>query len=192
MHCINQEYGSVRECAEHSSGNVRWYVVQTHQHSESLAERNLRQQEFATYLPKRKRTIRHARKITTVSSAYFDGYLFVSFDMHQKSWYPINSTVGVRKLVMGSGVPIPAPQGVVEALMAATDKEGILRPASLLQSGQRIRVIAGAFADQLGVLGQVGKSGAVKVLIDIMNRSVPIRIDRDNLIVVSDVTNRRY
>jgi len=169
----------------HDGGATRWCVVQTHQHSESLAERHLLSQNFRTYLPKRKRTVRHARSVKTVFSAYFDSYLFVSLALHQQSWYPINSTVGVRKLVMSQGLPVPAPHGVVESLMSATDDDGILHPDILLRSGQRIRVIDGPFADQLGILDHVGKSGAVRILLDIMNRSIPITIDRDKLAVFS-------
>lgn len=166
-------------------GIARWCVVQTHQHSEGLAERHLSAQNFRTYLPKRKRTVRHARSVKTVCSAYFDCYLFVSLVLHRQSWYPINSTVGVRKLVMSQGLPIPAPHGVVETLMSATDDDGILHPDILLRSGQRIRVLDGPFADQLGILDHVGKTGAVKILLDIMNRAIPITIDRDKLAIFS-------
>jgi transcription antitermination factor NusG len=169
----------------HDGGPARWCVVQTHQHSESLAERHLLSQNFRTYLPKRKRTVRHARSVRTVCSAYFDCYLFVSLDIHQQSWYPINSTVGVRKLVMSDGMPIPAPYGVVESLITATDDDGILRPDMLLEPGQKIRVIDGPFSDQLGVLDYVGRAGAVRILLDIMNCSIPITINRDKLLLVS-------
>lgn len=162
---------------------ARWCVVQTHQHSESLAERHLRSQNFQTYLPKRRRTVRHARIVRTVSSAYFDCYLFVSL-VQQQSWYPINSTVGVRKLVMSKGMPVPAPYGVVESLISATDDDGILHPDILLRPGQRIRIMDGPFSDQLGVLDHVGSAGAVRILLDIMNRSIPIFIDRNNISVV--------
>lgn len=175
------------ELAERSHGGeaARWCVVQTHQHSESLAERHLLSQNFRTYLPKRKRTVRHARRVRTVSSAYFDCYLFVSLAVHQQSWYPINSTVGVRKLVMSKGMPIPAPYGVVESLISATDDDGILHPDILLRPGQKIRIIDGPFSDQLGILDHVGSAGAVRILLDIMNRSIPITIDRDKLSIVS-------
>ena len=86
---------------------------------------------------------------------------------------------------MSQGLPVPAPHGVVESLMSATDDDGILHPDILLRSGQRIRVIDGPFADQLGILDHVGKSGAVRILLDIMNRSIPITIDRDKLAVFS-------
>ncbi|TPJ36586.1 transcription termination/antitermination NusG family protein [Mesorhizobium sp. B2-6-5] len=162
---------------------ARWYVVQTHQHSESLAERHLLSQTFRTYLPKRRRTVRHARIVRTVASAYFDCYLFVSLAA-QQSWYPINSTVGVRRLVMSKGMPVPAPYGVIESLIAATDDDGILHPDILLRPGQRIRIIDGPFSEQLGVLDHVGSAGAVKILLDIMNRSIPITIDRDKLSVI--------
>ncbi|TIX02642.1 MAG: transcription antiterminator NusG [Mesorhizobium sp.] len=165
--------------------SARWCVVQTHQHSESLAERHLLSQNFQTYLPKRRRTVRHARIVRTVSSAYFDCYLFVSLAVHQQSWYPINSTVGVRKIVMSKGMPIPAPYGVIESLISATDDDGILHPDILLRPGQRVRIIDGPFSDQLGVLDHVGSAGAVRILLDIMNRSIPITIDRDKLSAIS-------
>lgn len=164
---------------------ARWCVVQTHQHSESLAERHLLSQNFRIYLPKRRRTVRHARSVKMVSSAYFDSYLFVSLAVRRQSWYPINSTVGVRRLVMCNGLPIPAPNGVVESLISATDDDGILHPDMLLRPGQTIRIIDGPFADQLGILDHVGKTGAVKILLDIMNRAIPITIDRDKLSVIS-------
>ncbi|MFC3321598.1 transcription termination/antitermination protein NusG [Mesorhizobium cantuariense] len=169
----------------HDGDPARWCVVQTHQHSESLAERHLLSQNFRTYLPKRRRTVRHARIVRTVSGAYFDCYLFVSLAVQQQSWYPINSTVGVRKLVMSKGMPIPAPYGVVESLISATDDDGILHPDILLRPGQRIRIIDGPFSEQLGVLDHVGSAGAVRILLDIMNRSIPITIDRDKFSVIS-------
>jgi transcription antitermination factor NusG len=163
---------------------ARWCVVQTHQHSESLAERHLLAQNFRTYLPKRRRTVRHARSVKTVCSAYFDCYLFVSLAVGQQSWYPINSTVGVRRLVMSKGMPVPAPYGVVESLISATDDDGILHPDILLRPGQRIRIIDGPFADQLGILDHVGSAGAVRILLDIMNRAIPITIGRDKLSII--------
>jgi transcriptional antiterminator RfaH len=168
-----------------ATGDARWYVVQTHQHCENLAAMHLSSQNFRTYLPRRRRTIRHARSIRTVCSAYFDCYLFVSLDIRQQRWSPINSTVGVRRLVMSEHAPLPVPHGVVESLLAATDDEGFLHPKELLEPGQKIRVTNGPFTDQLGTLDYVGRSGAVRILIDIMNRAVPIYINRDKFLIVT-------
>lgn len=168
----------------HDGRNGRWYAVQTHQHSESLAERHLLSQNFRTYLPKRKRTVRHARSVRTVCGAYFDGYLFVSLDIQKQRWTAINSTVGVRRILMSGDAPIPVPSGVIESFLLSTDDEGMLHSEDLLRSGQRVRVAHGLFLDQLGTLDYVGRAGAVRVLLDIMNRSVPVYIDRDKVIKV--------
>ncbi len=183
----NARCDSVAEPVEalHEARNARWYVVQTHQNCEGLAERHLSSQNFRTYLPKRQRTVRHARSIRTVFGAYFDCYLFVSLDIRKQRWSPINSTVGVRKLVASDRSPIPVPYGVVESLILATDEEGFLHPKNLLEPGQTIRVADGPFADQLGTLDYVGRSGAVRVLLDIMNRSVPIYINRDKCLIIN-------
>ena len=95
--------------------------------------------DFDTYLPKRKRTVRHARRIRTVSGAYFDNYLFVSLDVRKQRWLQINSTVGVRKLVMSDGMPVPVPSGVVESLILSTDDDGILHSEKLLQIGNKVQ-----------------------------------------------------
>lgn len=169
----------------HDASPERWYVVQTHQHSENLAEKHLSSQNLRTYLPKRRRTVRHARSIKTVCGAYFDGYLFVSLDIQRQRWSPINSTVGVRKLVMSASKPIPVPYGIVESLIMATDEDGFLHPKDIFQPGKTIKVANGPFADQLGILDYVGHSGAVRVLMDIMNRAVPIYMDRSNCLVLN-------
>lgn len=183
---FHSNHGSVTgPLEEHGErGNSRWYVVQTHRHSEDLAERHLSSQGFRTYLPKGRRTIRHARSIRTVSLAYFDCYLFVSLDIQKQRWSAINSTVGVRKLIMNDRMPIPVPYGIVDSLMCATDEEGILHPKSMLEHGQKIRVITGLFSEQIGMLDFVGRDGAVRVLLDIMNRSVPIYMDRNSILTL--------
>ena len=86
---------------------------------------------------------------------------------------------------MSHSAPVPVPHGVVESLISATDENGILRPASLLHPGTRIRIVAGVFADQLGILDHVGRSGAVRILMNIMNRAVAIHIDREDFLVVA-------
>jgi transcriptional antiterminator RfaH len=155
----------------------------THPHSEESAARHLAFQTFKTYLPMRLRTVRHARRFVTKRSAYFNRYLFVSLDVQQQRWRAINSTIGVVGLVMCNAMPLPVPPGIVEALISATDESGMLRPIALAP-GQKVRVTAGAFLDQLGILDRLDGAGAVRVLLDIMNRSVPVQLFRDQIVAV--------
>jgi transcriptional antiterminator RfaH len=164
--------------------SVRWYAVFTHPNSEELAAQHLARQGFKTYLPFRLKTIRHARRFITKRSAYFSGYLFVSLDLQRQRWRAINSTIGVNSLVMCESGPLPVVAGIVEALISATEPSGLLRP-SKFTPGQRVRVTAGAFEGQLGLLDKVDGDGAVKILLEIMYRHVPVRLGRDQVVILA-------
>src|SRR6185312_12256953 len=108
----------------------------------------LERQGFATFLPKLPKTIRHARRLSVRLAAYFPGYLFVQLDLTRQRWRSINGTLGVAYLVGSGERPAPVPRGVVEALAAAADERGVLAGPPL-QAGQKVRILAGAFADKL-------------------------------------------
>lgn len=113
-------------------------------------------------------------------AAYFPGYLFVRLDLARQRWRSVNGTRGVAHLVGGSGGPSPAPKGVVESLIEAADAQGVLSGPPL-QAGQRVRIIAGAFADQLAIIERLDEAGRVRVLLDIVSGRVPVTLRRDFL-----------
>lgn len=123
-------------------------------------------------MPKRRKTIRHARKMTTVEAPFFPRYLFVALDLRRHQWRKVNSTFGVLRLVMSGGEPHPVPKGVVEALIASTDDGGILDLARRLRVGGPVRLLAGPFADQLATLEELDDSGRVCLLLDMLGRQV--------------------
>src|SRR5262245_51476055 len=52
----------------------RWYVAYTQPHREARAQAHLVFQGFRTFLPHNRKTVRHARKLRTVSSPLFPRY----------------------------------------------------------------------------------------------------------------------
>jgi transcriptional antiterminator RfaH len=84
---------------------------------------------------------------------------------------------------MGGMKPLPVPHGVVETLISATDSSGVLQPSTLVP-GQKVRVMAGVFLDQLGILDRVDGADSVRILLEIMSRQVPVRIGRDQILVL--------
>lgn len=138
----------------------RWFAVNTQPVAEARAQRNLQNQGFRTFMPRRRRVVRHARKLTTVAAPLFPRYLFVAFDPQRDQWRRINSTFGVSRLIMRGEAPHPVPDGVTEALIAVTVEGGIVDLAAKLQEGSPVRVMAGPFADQLAMLEQLDNWGA--------------------------------
>lgn len=158
----------------------RWYLVRALTGRETFAVEQLERQDFTCFLPKQPKTIRHARRISVRLAAYFPGYLFVRLDLAAQRWRSINGTLGVAYVVGPGERPTPVPPGVVEALMAAADTRGVIEGPPL-RAGQRVRIIAGAFADQMAIIERLDDAGRVRVLLDIVSGRVPVTIGRDML-----------
>ena len=130
-------------------------------------------------MPRFEKTLRHARKFRRVQAPLFPRYLFVSFDPPRDRWPAINSTIGVCRLLAADGSPLAAPVGVVETLLQSTGPDGLLRHHDDLAPGQRVRLVAGPFADRLGVLARLDDAGRVHVLLELMGQQVSVRVARD-------------
>jgi len=156
----------------------RWYAVHTLPFAERRAEAQLENQNFYTFLPKRRKTIRHARKLTTIIAPFFPRYLFVALDLNRDRWRSVNGTFGVSGLIMAGDLPCPAPHGIVESMLAVTDADGVLQLCSNLKVGASVRLAAGPFADQLGILDRLDDSGRIRVLLNIFGRQVAVSLDR--------------
>jgi transcriptional antiterminator RfaH len=160
---------------------MRWYVVRTQPNAEMRAAEHLARQEFGVYLPTHLRRRRHARRVETVRRPLFSRYLFVELDAGAR-WRAILSTVGVADLIRAGDAPMPVPAAVVETLRAneragAFDETGAAR----LAPGQRVRVLAGPFADFVGRIAALADTERVYVLLDFLGREVRAKLAADTL-----------
>lgn len=158
--------------------HLRWYAVRTQPHRELRAKSQLENQAYEVFLPQCLKTVRHARKLTSLAAPFFPQYLFLRLDLTQDRWRSVNGTFGVASLVMRGEVPHPVPRGVVEAMIASVDAKGFLCLQESLATGARVRLTAGPFAEQLGVLERLDESGRVRVLLDIMGGTIPVELKR--------------
>ncbi len=152
--------------------------MHTQPNRELRANSQLENQGYEVFLPRRLKTVRHARKLTNVAAPFFPRYLFVRLDLLQHRWRSVNGTFGVSSLVMQGEKPHPVPRGVVEAMIASVDTSGFLCFKESLALGTRVRLAAGPFAEQLGILDRLDDSGRVRVLLDIMGAAVPVYVER--------------
>lgn len=161
-------------------GNERWFLVNTQSKNERKAQWHLGAQGFATFLPQFQKTVRHARKLTTVSAPLFPGYLFVILDLERDRWLSVRSTVGVLRLLTQDGRPAPVPVGIVESLIAHSDGD-LTRLDDGLVKGQAVRILFGPFSDLVGTLARLDATGRVQVLLQMMGASVPVILSRSAL-----------
>lgn len=152
----------------------RWYLAWSLPHREAVAETHLRRQGFRSFLPRRLKAVRHARKLRNVNAPIFPRYLFVALNLERDRWRSVNSTKGIVKLFMAHDRPVPVPEGIVETLIQSTDQLGRLQFA--LERGQKVRLVAGPFAQSLGILDRLDDAGRVEVLLEIMGGGIRVKL----------------
>jgi transcriptional antiterminator RfaH len=158
-----------------------WFVVRTHVNAEAKVARNLLRQGFEIYLPCYLRRRSHARKIDEVAAPLFPRYIFVRINMATRRWRSIQSTFGVAGLVLNGSEPAPVPPPVVRALREREDENGYVkldqRPKFAL--GDKARVIAGAFAENLALFEGLADRDRIVILLDMLGRKVRVSIEVD-------------
>ncbi len=159
----------------------RWYVCHTHPHAEAKATTHLNRQGFESYFPRYLKRRRHARRVETVAAPLFPRYLFVAVDLSAQRWRSIYSTVGVTRLVSNGDDPTPVPDGIVEALKSREDADGFIKlvQRSPFRTGDKIRVLDGAFTSCLGLFEGMAERERVAILLDLLGRKVRVVLDAD-------------
>jgi transcriptional antiterminator RfaH len=140
--------------------------------NEELALTNLARQGFEAFLPRRWVTRRRARGFRVSLEPVFPRYLFVSLDLDVHRWRSINGTYGVSRLVAFGDRPTPIASEVAETLRASTGQDGALVFSDPLHPGDRVRLIRGPFANELGVLEALDSQGRVRLLLELLGRQV--------------------
>jgi transcriptional antiterminator RfaH len=162
----------------------RWFVVQTKSNREGKAAHHLERQGFQIYLPRYLKRRSHARKIETVAAPLFPGYMFVAIEMATQRWRAIQSTIGVLRLVKNGDHPAAVPNEIVAGMRAQEDEKGLIkfsRPPQFCR-GEKIRVLAGAFTDAIGLFDGLADRERVAILLDLLGRQVRVNLDESFII----------
>lgn len=153
---------------------ITWYAAYTQPNAEAKAVEHLARQGYSVYLPRYRRSVRHARRRALVLRPLFPRYLFVGLDRLTQRWRPIRSTCGVVGLVASGDEPVPVASGIVDGLRRQ-ESDGafdLLSPAGRLRAGDAVRVTEGPFADFVGRLLGRADHERVFVLLELLGRTV--------------------
>jgi transcriptional antiterminator RfaH len=161
-----------------------WYVVHTQVNAEAKVAHNLVRQGFKVYMPRYLKRRSHARKIEKIAAPLFPRYLFVRIDVGIQRWRSIQSTFGVSRLVLNGSDPALVAQEVLDLLKSREDARGYVkldqRPNFAL--GEKVRVLAGAFTENLGLFDGLADRDRIAILLDLLGRKVRVSIEADMVV----------
>jgi len=178
--CVVSDAAQVRH--EVHCGEFRhWYVVQSKAGQEALANSHLSRQGYRSFLPTFEKNVRHARKVVRRKKPLFPGYLFVELNLEKDSWYPINSTIGVSRVLSFGGQLAQLPFGLVERMIELSDRQvaGSVQPE--FTPGDRVRVLSGAFDNWIGDVVSLPDTDRVTLLVSMLSRKVPVTVRQSQL-----------
>ena len=153
-----------------------WYLIQFKRNSYKLAERNLNNQGFKTFLPVQDITSRGKSKFLTAIRPLFPGYMFVKIELDTEPWHKINSTPGVSRLICQEGLPKRVPQDIVSGLMARCDDLGKLLAPTPLERGDPVAVLTGALTKFVATVETIDSDKRIWLLMDIMGQHARVRV----------------
>lgn len=158
-----------------------WCVVNTLPCQEVRAETNLLRQGYRAWLPVVRRVRRHARRIDLARVPLFPGYIFVELDLDRDTWSPINSTYGVRRILMREARPESLHECFVADLQRTVGEDGTcaLPPeCKELRAGAQVRVVYGPFADNIATVLGLAPKERVLLLLDLLGGKVKTTMPR--------------
>jgi transcription elongation factor/antiterminator RfaH len=156
----------------------RWYVAYTRIGMERIAQGHLENQGFTTYLPRRRRERRHARKVDSVLVPFFPGYLFVAFDIEKDPWRSVNGTFGIRYLVGMGDTVSTVPDRVIESIRARENTEGLIEIAEEppFAPGEVVEITRGALAAQTAIFKCANDNQRVTLLLSLLGRETEVKL----------------
>jgi transcription antitermination factor NusG len=133
----------------------RWFVARVLPHQDNRAQFNLHELGFRRFVPRLRRTVRHARKLRDALKHVFSP-LYLHY---HRRWRSVNGTFGVASLIGCRAAQVAVPPGVVEALVASCESGGNVCLDDGLEIGQNVRILSGPFAETLCRLAHLNEHG---------------------------------
>ena len=155
--------------------NRRWFALYTKVRLERMTAAALRSSGFEEFCPLRRTRQRWSDRIKERAIPLFSRYIFCRFNLQDRQ--QVITTPGVEYIVGIGKIPVPVHDAEIAALEAVM-KTGTAQPWPYLQTGQWIRIEAGALAGLEGILVDFRGSRRLITSVTFLQHSVAVEIDR--------------
>jgi transcription antitermination factor NusG len=158
-----------------SDSREGWYAVYTkHQHEKSAAS-FLARKGFEVLLPVYRAAHRWKDRMQVVALPVFPCYLFLRTRLQRK--LEILQTPGVFWLVGNGGHASLVPESDIESIRKITESSAHFEPHPYLESGDRVRVVAGPMTGVEGILTRVKNRCRVILSVELLQKAVAVEVE---------------
>ncbi len=151
-----------------------WFVVRSKPRKEECAVRHLGRRGIEVFFPRILEPVGIGTEWTTVP--LFPGYLFVEIMLHEQ-FHQIVWAPGVKGFVAFGEIPTAMQPGVVHFLRREAGADGVIRPRSRFNAGDRVRIKRGPFAGLIGIIEKpCPERGRIRVLMDFLRQGTAVDV----------------
>jgi len=154
-----------------------WFAVQTRPRHEKKVDSELREKGIRSFLPLHRERRRWSDRYQWVELPMFSQYLFVNLLPTPESRLRVLQTAGIVQFVGATGAGTPIPTEQIESLHAIVSQRIPAAPHEFLRVGERVRIRGGALDGIEGILSGIRNDKSLVVSVDLIQKSVAIRID---------------
>lgn len=166
-----------------------WFALQTRSRHEKVVESQLELRQVEHFLPMMKRVSQWTDRKKEVRVPLFAGYCFARFSMDDR--VPVLKSQGVVRLVGSADKPEPIPDEEINALKRLISNPCNYMCHPYLKEGMLVEVINGPMQGVKGRLIRGTRNSRLVLSISLIQRSVSIEINADDVTVLSDNQNSK-
>ena len=154
-----------------------WYAIQTVARHEKRVALHLQESRVFTFLPLVQQIRQWSDRRSKVDIPMFSCYAFVRIAQTTEERLRVLRTPGVLGFVGSERVGTPIPEEQIENLRTAITQRIPCAVHPFISAGQRVRVRGGSLDGIEGILVDKGNDRSVVVSVDLLHRSVAIRVE---------------
>jgi transcription antitermination factor NusG len=153
-----------------------WYAVQTRSRHEKKVADEIDRKGICAFLPLVTCTHRWSDRHQEVQLPLFPGYVFVRATPDPETRVSVLRTSGVAGFVGSQGRGTPIPDKQIDDIRLIVDQGIPFEPYPFLEINQRVRIRGGSLDGVEGVLVAKNSDQSLVVSIDLIKRSVLVRV----------------
>jgi transcription termination/antitermination protein NusG len=162
--------------------NYAWYALYVKSRHEYVARGELVLKGIDTFLPSVKRLRQWKDRKMMVDFPLFPGYLFVSIEAKPEEYRNVLRTRGAVQLLSAEvGCPTPVSQEEIDSLRVVIESGQHIDIYPNLKEGAPVRVKRGPLKGAAGIIGNSVDQYIFMVNIDILGRSIGVKIYADDI-----------
>lgn len=163
------------------SEDKKWFALYTKPKHEFKAETQLKVSGVEYYLPTVIRVKQWSDRKKKVKEPLFNGYIFI-YGNERERLIALEQYAIVRTIFF-EGKPAIVPNWQIENLKKMLEKGEDVTVTDQLQIGSTVKIISGPFKDVEGIVYESSnQERMLAITIDLLRRSVIVKIPRDSII----------